>query len=67
MSRDETPKTFVPTNEDKEALEAQFYATAEALLPQLTDEEWAALQERLAEMRKRLRQVQFDQRIGYFY
>jgi hypothetical protein len=65
--RDEAPKTFVPTDGDREPLQAEFVALAERLLPQLTDDEWDRLQETLAEMRRRLRRYQFDQNIGYFY
>lgn len=65
--RDEAPKTFVPTDGDQDAVRAEFLAAAERLLPQLTDEEWDALQQTLTEMRRRLRRYQFDQNIGYFY
>jgi len=65
--RDEAPRTFVPTDGDKESVQADFLALAERLLPQLTDEEWDALQGTLAEMRRRLRRYQFDQNTGYFY
>ncbi|GIX07934.1 MAG: hypothetical protein KatS3mg115_2337 [Candidatus Poribacteria bacterium] len=67
MPRDETPKSYVPTEPDKEKVQEAFLQLAERLLPQLTDEEWKALRDQLEAMRRRLRQVQFDQRIGYFY
>ncbi|MBM3215223.1 hypothetical protein FJZ36_09950 [Candidatus Poribacteria bacterium] len=66
MARDETPRTVVRTQPDREQTEAEFYAVAERLLPQLTDAEWKTLCERLAQMRNRLREYEFDQRIGYF-
>ena len=65
--RDEAPRTFVATDGDRDAVEADFRAVAERLLPQLTDEEWAALLDSLREMRRRLRRYQFDQNTGYFY
>lgn len=65
--RDEAPRTFVATEDDKDAVTAEFHALAERLLPQLTDEEWDQLRESLTDMRRRLRRYQFDQNIGYFY
>jgi hypothetical protein len=66
MSRDETPQNLVPTLPDKERTRLEFLRIAEQLLPQLTDAEWQALLRTLSEARKRLREVEFDQRIGYF-
>ena len=65
--RDEAPRTLVPADGDKEQVRAEFHALAERLLPQLTDEEWEQLRQSLADMRRRLRQYQFDQNTGYFY
>jgi hypothetical protein len=65
--RDEAPKTFVATDGDRPAAEAEFYKAAERLLPQLTDEEWEELLDSFQDMRRRLRRYQFDQNIGYFY
>lgn len=66
MTRDETPKTLVPTLPDKDRTQAEFLRVAEQLLPQLTDAEWRSLLDTLVDTRKRLREVEFDQRIGYF-
>jgi len=66
MRRDETPRSLVPTLPDKERTRVEFLRVAEQLLPQLTDAEWEELLHTLIEARKRLREVEFDQRIGYF-
>lgn len=66
MTRDETPQSLVPRLPNKEQTQAEFRRLAEQLLPQLTDTEWENLLQWLIEARKRLRQVEFDQRIGYF-
>lgn len=66
MTHDETPQSLVPTLPNKEQTQAEFRRLAEQLLPQLTDAEWEMLLQWLLEARKRLRQVEFDQRIGYF-